>query len=262
MKLERVGQRIHRIVENYFGEIPFLRLNLLLEPRFSIFTILFSHFCDNLLCYRHFGHGLSACIEDKDIEPSHLDANSFPSFFRFGNVDIFISRRRRFYEENLETQPLAEKCQLFEDQLKLIKPALNGSIMNFDFIIDQSEPSCFCDHSKVLEYLRNRMLPICAKSRRFEFWISDSDADETTTKSIVSILQMDEVKSCSNISIIFLFAGRTKLPIKEISNWLHRSCDVGGQRERSLLIHLDEIESIVEVFVHLKEVFILYFRKY
>ena len=131
--------------------------------------------------------------------------------------------------------------------------------MNFDFIIDQSEPSCFCDHSKVLEYLRNRLLPICDKSRGYEFCISfESDAN-TIRFVISSILQMDQIDRSSNVKIDIWADDRTKLPIEEISNWLHRSCDGGGQRERSLFIQLEEIKSIVEVFVHLKEVFILYF---
>ena len=37
-KLERVGHRFHWLVENYFPDVPFLRLNLELRPRFvSIF---------------------------------------------------------------------------------------------------------------------------------------------------------------------------------------------------------------------------------
>ena len=36
VKLELFGRRFHLIVENYFGEIPFLRLDLFLEPRFTI----------------------------------------------------------------------------------------------------------------------------------------------------------------------------------------------------------------------------------
>ena len=228
--LERVGRRIHRIVENYFGETPFLRLNLLLEPRFSIFTILFSHFCDNLLCYRHFGHGLSACINYyAEIEASHLNVEYFPSFFRFNKIDIYFSTFRIW-----DTQPIAGKCQLLEDQLKLIKPALNGPILYFNIIIDQSNPSCFYDHDQVLESLRNRLLPICDKSRGYEFWIGFYLDANTIRFIIASILQMDQIDRCSNVVIDFSIEveNGTKLPIEEISNWLHRSCNGGGHRER------------------------------
>ena len=256
--LERVGRRIHQIVENYFGETPLLRLNLLLKPRFSIFTILFSHSYDNLFCHRHFGNGLRTYIGNDyaEIEASHLNVEYFPSFFRFDKINIYFSTRI------WDTQPIAGKCQLFEDQLKLIKPALNGSVMNFDVIIDQSDPSCFYDHDQVLVYLRNRLLPICDKSRGYEFWIGfDLDANTTgfVRFVIASVLQMDQIDRCSNVVIDFSIEveNGTKLPIEEISNWLHRSCD--NQRERSLSIYLRRIESLVEVFTHLKEVFILYF---
>ena len=257
--LERVGRRIHRIVENYFGETPFLRLNLLLMPRFSIFTILFSHFYDNLLCYRDFRHGLSAFIGNyyAEIEASHLNVEYFPSFFRFDKIDIYFSTPGIW-----GLQPIAGKCQLLEDQLKLIKPALNGSILYFDIIIDQSNPSCFYDHDQVLEYLRNRLLPICDKSRGYEFWIGFYLDANTTRFLIASILQMDQIDRCSNVVIDFSIEveNGTKLPIEEISNWLHRSYD--NQRERSLSINLNGIESLVEVFTHLKEVFILYFLQF
>ena len=41
-KLERVGRRLHHLVEKWFGEMPFLRLdlNIKLEPlRFSFFCL-------------------------------------------------------------------------------------------------------------------------------------------------------------------------------------------------------------------------------
>ena len=202
--------------------------------------------------------GLNVYIgnDDAEIEASHLNVEYFPSFLRFDKIDIFFSSP--FYNEDedkgyLDSQPIAGKCQLLEDQLKLIKPALNGSIMNFDFIIDQSEPSRFYDHSKVLEYLRNRMLPICDKMRGYEFWIT-FDSDKNTARFVIaSILKMEQVYRCSNLTFWLSFADRTELPIEEISNWLHRSYD--NQRERSLFIHLSKIEKLVEVPKLLKEVF-------
>ena len=111
-----------------------------------------------------------------EIEASHLNVEYFPLFLHFDKIEIYLSSP--FLEEEDEdgeiwdTQPIAGKCQLLEDQLKLIKPALNGSIMNFDFIIDQSEPSCFYDHDEVLKYLHNQLLPQCNKLRGAGIWIS------------------------------------------------------------------------------------------
>ena len=219
--LERVGRRIHRIVENYFGETPFLRLNLLLMPRFSIFTILFSHSYDNLLCYRPSGHGLSARIGNHyaEIETSHLNVEYFPSFLRFGKIDVYFLALPDEDDENeiiWDTQLIAEKCQLFEDQLKLIKPALDGSIMKIDANIDQDNPYFFDDHYELLKYLSDRFLPICDKSRGYEFWIG-FDSDENTARFVIaSILKLEQVDRCSNLTFWLSTADRTKLPIEEI----------------------------------------------
>ena len=150
------------------------------------------------------------------------------------------------------------------DQLQLMKAALDGSIMYFDFIIDQSNPSRFYDHDEVLKYLHNRLLPICDKSRGYEFCIGFNSDANTARFIIASILQMDQIDRCSNVVIDFSIDvdDGTKFPIEEISNWLHRSCDGGGQRERSFSINLNGIKSLVEVFTHLKEVFILYFLQF
>ena len=160
---------------------------------------------------------------------SLLNAASFPSFIRFDGASIVLSPS--FFDEEDEgeelwdRQPIAGKCQLLEDQLKLIKPALNGSVMKIDANIDQDNPYCFDDHHELLKYLSDRFLPICDKSRGYEFWIGfESDAN-TTRFVISSILQMDQIDRCSNVKIDFLADDRTKLPIEEISNWLHRSCD-------------------------------------
>ena len=139
------------------------------------------------------------------------------------------------------------------DQLQLMKAALDGSIMYFDFIIDQSNPSRFYDHDEVLKYLHNRLLPICDKSRGYEFCIG-FNSDANTAKCIIaSISKMEQVDRCSNLTFWLSTADRTKLPNEEISHWLHRSDD--RQRERSLSIYLSEVESLMEVFTLL---YILY----
>ena len=44
-KLERVGHRFHWIIEKYFPDVPFLRLDLELKPRF-VFAFLSIHWWD------------------------------------------------------------------------------------------------------------------------------------------------------------------------------------------------------------------------
>ena len=195
---------------------------------------------------------------------SLLNAASFPSFVRFDNATILLSAS--FFDEKDEgeelwdRQPIAGKCQLLEDQLKLIKPALEGSIMKIDASIDQDNPFCFDDHHEFLKYLSDRFLPICDKSRKYEFWIGFASDANTAKCLIASILKLEQVDRCSNLILWTSTADRTKLPLDEISNWLHRSCD--NQRERSLTIKLPEIGNIPEVLTHLKEVFILYFLQF
>ena len=226
------------------------------------FTLLISYSYNNLF-YRQVVRELifTACINGKDIEMSLLNAASFPSFVRFDRASIFLSASLPDEdEEPCDRQPIAGKCQVLEDQLKLIKPAFDGSIMKIEANIDQNNPYCFNDHYELLNYLSDRFLPICDKSRGYEFWIG-SDSDANTTKSIIaSILKMEQVVRCSNLTLWLSTADRIKLPlpIEEISNWLHRVCDGGGQREQSLSIQLAKIENLVEVLTQLKEVFILY----
>ena len=40
-KLERVGRRVHRMVENFFTKKPFLRLNLAINPGYLIINYSF-----------------------------------------------------------------------------------------------------------------------------------------------------------------------------------------------------------------------------
>ena len=42
VKLERVGRRLHWIVENFYGSRPFLRLDLDLYPRFVLYYLSYS----------------------------------------------------------------------------------------------------------------------------------------------------------------------------------------------------------------------------
>ena len=126
--------------------------------------------------------------------------------------------------------------------------------MKIEANIDQDNPFCFDDHHELLKYLSDRFLPICDKSRGYEFSIGFASDANTAKCLIASILKLEQVDRCSNLILWTSTADRTKLPLDEISNWLHRSCD--NQRERSLTIKLPEIANIAEVVTHLKEVFL------
>ena len=66
-KLERVGKRFHWNVERWFLKTPFLRLDLLIVPRFCLLSVFFCHFCYCHLFSSHSGHGLEVEVSDSDI---------------------------------------------------------------------------------------------------------------------------------------------------------------------------------------------------
>ena len=84
-------------------------------------------------------------------------------------------------------------------------------------------------------------------------------------KKITSLLQMEEIKRCQNIDIVFHlhYGGNGKqLPVDEISNWLERSANgmekfVNNkqQKERSLKFRMTGIQNAPEMIEHLKTVY-------
>ena len=196
---------------------------------------------------------------EKEISPSDLTA--FPPFLRFGNVELDIADS---FDEN-DAQPIADKCLLFENLLQSVKPpALARSALFFSGAISESMPSCFHDHLELLNYLRDRLLPICNTSRAYEFCII-FDSDQSAAKHVIaSILQTPQLDRCSSVHFDFFcfleLQPQLRLPVKEISNWLHLKCD--RERKKSLRVNLDgiEIENSQEMIDHLQEVF--YFVKF
>ena len=83
-KLERVGRRLHRIIENFFKQIPFLRLSIEVDPPYflNIFNenmnlkILLVMMCK---CAAIFRKGGSFII-------SH---SLFPPFLRFNKIQLW-----------------------------------------------------------------------------------------------------------------------------------------------------------------------------
>ena len=124
-----------------------------------------------------------------------------------------------------------------------IKLALyDSNVVQFIATISQNDRNNFSDHLKLLDYIRNRFLPICNSSRgyKFQIWFPfDANSD---TNLIASILEMDEIKHCSNVEIVIIFGEQKRLPVEEISNWLEPSDDrtnnsLQSLRERFLKIY-------------------------
>ena len=136
--------------------------------------------------------------------------------------------------------------------MKLVEPEiLNDSILFFAGAVDENDSSSFPDHSELLNYLSDRILPICDKPDGYIF-IFDLSSEKNTGRCVLtSLLKMAQIKCCSNVRIRIFTADETELPVREISNWLHRKCD--GQRERSLFINFS-IKNALEMFNHLKKV--------
>ena len=119
---------------------------------------------------------------------------TFPVFLRFDEVCILYNY--------VNYRPIDKKFEFIESQLLPFKLALNdANIVEFVAIILQNYRNHFNDHSKLLDFIRNQFLPICNSSRgyKFQIWIySDANSD---TNVIASILEMDEIKHCSNVEI-------------------------------------------------------------
>ena len=119
-------------------------------------------------------------------------AVAFPPFLRFEEVQL-----------NYDTgsQSISEKCSLFDDCLKTIKPALLKDSNEIRFNADISaNTNHFNSQSSLLIYLRDILLPICNSSRRYIFEIQFDK--EPTTDFFSSMLQIPQVRSCSNVSIV------------------------------------------------------------
>ena len=178
----------------------------------------------------------------------------FP-FLRFDAIIPFISFPDFFENEKAwDTQSIDAKCQFFEDQLKLIKPALDDTNLCFHGQVDENNSSCFADHSDFLNYFRNRILPMFHKVRGYLISIILHSDNGVGKFVLSSLLQMQEIDRSSEVKI-YIRNTVQKLPVAEISLWLHRRR--AEQRKRSLTLVFFAIESIVgieEMLIHLKAV--------
>ena len=187
-----------------------------------------------------------------NISPTELAAFPPFPFLRFDSVYLSES----YSKDDWHAQPIAAKCQFIEDQLKLIKHVLDDTILLLDAQVNEDDSSFFADHSELLNYFRSQLLPACDGKPR-GYWIQIGlSSDESDAKYVLtSLLQMPQIICCSNVRIK-IYADddeQMKLPIKEISNWLHQKHS--GRRDRSLRIYLNErIVGIEEMVALLKTV--------
>ena len=189
--------------------------------------------------------------ERKEISLENLA--TFPPFLRFDKVILQYDKGSHSY--------FPTKCLLFEDCLNSIKSALKDSNeIYFSASINRADPSHFSNHSSVITYLRDRLLPICDSSRRYVFSIDFLSDKNSTTEAISSILQICQVRRCSNVCFIIWWSEPTRLPAEAISNWLVPKTDDGveicGNKGENRLLHIfsNTIPNAQEMWDHLKEV--------
>ena len=193
------------------------------------------------------------------LSPNEL--STIPLFLRFYNVIVT-------FWCNYTDPPIETKCKFIENQLRPLKLALNDSNMvQFIANISRTDRRFFSDHSMLLDFIRNRFLPIFNSSRRYKFQIwfkSDTNSD---TDVIASILEMEIIKQCSNVEIGITHGEQRRLPIEEISNWLNPSDDgtnnsLRNLRERFLEICYYGVRSPIqdarEMLEHLTKVYFIH----
>ena len=202
-----------------------------------------------------FSDGLEAFIGSDRKMISLANLVAFPPFLRLNEVRL---------EYASGSQSLLAKFRLFEDCLDSIKSALNDSNkIRFDANINRDHPSHFNDHSSLVIYLRDRLLPICGSSRRYNFNIEFDFGNSAVSDVISSILQISKVRNCSHVQIDLFgynYILSARLPVDDISNWLAPKTDdcigiCGKEGEnRFLSIYCTIIPNAQEMWNYLKEV--------
>ena len=190
--------------------------------------------------------------------------------------------------------PLFLKQRVFLQNLRVLKPALVDSNLfrftarvicqrsqsaNSSFYFNGHFSVHFKDHFAVLEHLRNKLLPICGSSRRYEFRIEILSCDDrhnaAATDVIESLLQMPQIAVRSNVTIDVLVCCHnidtlSLLPVEAIAKWLNQTSDeatgVNDQKntkkqEKFLSIHMLTIQNEKEMVGRLTEVYCLFYRK-
>ena len=183
------------------------------------------------------------------------DLAAFPPFLRFDLIKLVMSSSDYDTENAWDKQSIVEKCQFFEDHMKSIDQIMDDSILLFSGAVDANNAACFSDHSELLKYLSDRILPMCVKLRGYDLGIIVENSDKSAGKCVLtSLLHLPQIICCSIVKIQIYDTDQMKLPVEEISNWLHRKR--AGKRRRLLNIYFCEAESTVCIVDHLKEVLV------
>ena len=181
------------------------------------------------------------------------DLKEFPAFLHFGEVTLHY-----WNDSNESSESIEERCQLFGGLLPAIKGALNDSKeIFFAAGINQKNRSEFYNHSALIAYLRDELLPICDLSHRYKFVINFETDQNSGSEVISSILKMPQVVQCPNVDIWLLrISDPIELSVGEIAQWLNQKSDRIGKKkeEKFLKISSDKIQNVLEIWEHLTEV--------
>ena len=192
-----------------------------------------------------------------------------PLFLRFNEIRMGCSNPNYIIDKH----SIEKKCGLFETYFRQLKTVLeNANVIVFDLKIDlfQRYPNRFKNHLELLNYLSNKLLPMCDFFNGYKFCIEFDNDWDAGTDVISAILQLPKVIQSSKVQIVLHGIKQpTQLPIEAISNWLHRKFDDGLEcistkqsGERFLLIHVySRFQNDTAIVDHLKEVsFILFYE--
>lgn len=188
---------------------------------------------------------------------------TLPPFLRFNDIKVR-------YWGGPSSQPFVEKCEFIESNLLQLKPVLNASrLIEFNAEIKRHY---FSDHLHLLDYIRNQFLPICHLPLGYKFHLCFFTARNSATNAIESLLEMREIKSCSNVEIIipidsnsWMPREKIQLPVEAISKWLEESTDglknkaKHHKEKRFLDVALFEIENVRQMLGYLEKVSICLF---
>ena len=175
-----------------------------------------------------------------------------PPFLRFNEVKLLYKVGQKSIEE---------KCRSIENSLQPLKEALkDANFIRFDGGINRNDPKKFGDQSKLLVYLSEQFLKMFNLSRGYKFSICFHQEEEAAANVINSLIQMPQIRRCSNLHIILCCVPQP-LPVDAISGWLNRTIGDGMNficrrtpREIFLQIYAFSIQNVVEMCDHLVEV--------
>lgn len=185
------------------------------------------------------------CIEDRIS-----NFEGIPPFIRFHEVDLrYIFTGEGSIEEN---------CSRLKNLLQSLKQYLEDSISVIYFgKIANDLPNHFTDHSQLIAYFRDDLLPILDSSRRYSFEIRFTSDKDAAASVIESLLQMPQIERCSNVAIGINYANPTQLPVDSIIQFLNqKKCDqiIRKTKEKFLKIRLGKIQNVSNLCDHLTKV--------